>query len=117
MEEGLVKISRPMEESPALRAGVQPNPDLKPVNLSIGEPQHATPRLVLDALVGEREKINLVGFSFGGAMAALSAAATGCVAKNFEPRVVGWPAQSAISCFTTNGTPLNGPSEAGGASS
>ena len=30
--------------------GVVPNPDLKPVNLSIGEPKHATPTLVTEAL-------------------------------------------------------------------
>ncbi len=35
------------------------------------------------------------------ATAALSAAATGVLAKNFEPSVVGWPAQSAISCLMT----------------
>ena len=33
--------------------------------------------------------------------AALSFAATGSLAKNREPRVVGVPAQSAISCLTT----------------
>ena len=46
------------------------------------------------------------------ATAALSAAATGCWAKNFDPNVVGVPAQSAMSCFTTKGTPWNGPSPA-----
>ncbi len=35
------------------------------------------------------------------ATAALSLAATGCLAKNFDPRVVGWPAQSAMSCLMT----------------
>ncbi len=31
-------------------AGVVPNPDFKPINLSIGEPKHPTPDLLLDAL-------------------------------------------------------------------
>ena len=31
-------------------AGVTPNPALAPINLSIGEPKHPTPRLILDAL-------------------------------------------------------------------
>jgi hypothetical protein len=51
------------------------------------------------------------------ATAALSAAATGCLEKNFEPTVVGWPAQSAMSCLMTYGTPWNGPSAGSGASS
>ncbi|MEP7182499.1 MAG: succinyldiaminopimelate transaminase, partial [Betaproteobacteria bacterium] len=31
-------------------ADVRPNPALAPINLSIGEPKHPTPQLVLDAL-------------------------------------------------------------------
>lgn len=31
-------------------AGIAPNPALPPINLSIGEPRHPTPKLVLDAL-------------------------------------------------------------------
>ncbi len=34
-----------------LTAGVTPNPALKPINLSIGEPKHPTPQLVKDALL------------------------------------------------------------------
>ena len=30
--------------------GISPNPELKPINLSIGEPKHATPRLIQQAL-------------------------------------------------------------------
>lgn len=40
----------PFERLAALRLPLQPNPALAPINLSIGEPQHATPALVLDAL-------------------------------------------------------------------
>jgi N-succinyldiaminopimelate aminotransferase len=35
-----------------LFAGVTPNPDLKPINLSIGEPKHATPAFIREALTG-----------------------------------------------------------------
>lgn len=40
----------PFEKLRALLAGVEPNPALKPINLSIGEPRHPTPELVKAAL-------------------------------------------------------------------
>lgn len=40
----------PFEKLRALNAGATPNPTLKPLNLSIGEPKHPTPALVKDAL-------------------------------------------------------------------
>ncbi len=40
----------PFQKLRDLFKGVTPNPALKPINLSIGEPKHATPQLVLDAL-------------------------------------------------------------------
>ena len=40
----------PFEKLRALTAGYTPNPALKPLNLSIGEPKHPTPALVKDAL-------------------------------------------------------------------
>jgi len=40
----------PFERLRQLFAGVAPNPALAPINLSIGEPRHPTPALVLDAL-------------------------------------------------------------------
>ncbi len=53
MNPGLNRLQPyPFERLAALRASVTPNPALSPVNLSIGEPQHPTPKLVLDALVG-----------------------------------------------------------------
>jgi N-succinyldiaminopimelate aminotransferase len=42
----------PFERLRALMAGVAPNPELSPINLSIGEPKHPTPELVKKALVG-----------------------------------------------------------------
>jgi N-succinyldiaminopimelate aminotransferase len=41
----------PFQKLRELFAGVTPNPDLPPVNLSIGEPRHATPQFIKDALV------------------------------------------------------------------
>jgi N-succinyldiaminopimelate aminotransferase len=41
----------PFEKLRALLAGAAPNPSLRPINLSIGEPKHPTPALVKDALV------------------------------------------------------------------
>jgi N-succinyldiaminopimelate aminotransferase len=42
----------PFQRLRDLFAGVTPNPDLKPVNLSIGEPKHATPAFIREALTG-----------------------------------------------------------------
>lgn len=40
----------PFERLRALMAGITPNPALKPINLSIGEPKHPTPAILTDAL-------------------------------------------------------------------
>lgn len=40
----------PFEKIAALKQQVQPNPDLAPLSLSIGEPKHPTPDIILDAL-------------------------------------------------------------------
>lgn len=40
----------PFEKLRALFAGVTPNPRYKEIKLSIGEPQHATPQFIMDAL-------------------------------------------------------------------
>ena len=42
----------PFEKLRALLAQVTPNPALRPINLSIGEPRHPTPALVKQALAG-----------------------------------------------------------------
>jgi N-succinyldiaminopimelate aminotransferase len=42
----------PFERVRALIAGVTPDPKLKPIDLSIGEPKHPTPQFIKDALVG-----------------------------------------------------------------
>lgn len=45
----------PFEKLRALLSGVTPNPALRPINLSIGEPKHPTPDLVKAALAGSLE--------------------------------------------------------------
>jgi len=40
----------PFEKLRVLFEGIQPHPELKPIRLSIGEPRHATPQIVLDAM-------------------------------------------------------------------
>ncbi|MBC7648057.1 MAG: succinyldiaminopimelate transaminase [Vitreoscilla sp.] len=42
----------PFERLRMLHAGVTPNPAYKPISLGIGEPRHATPQLIKDALTG-----------------------------------------------------------------
>ncbi|MBM3114349.1 succinyldiaminopimelate transaminase [Jeongeupia naejangsanensis] len=41
----------PFQKLRQLFADITPNPSLKPINLSIGEPKHPTPQLIKDALV------------------------------------------------------------------
>lgn len=41
----------PFQRLRELFAGITPNPELRPVNLSIGEPRHPTPQFIKDALV------------------------------------------------------------------
>ena len=48
----------PFQRLRDLFAGTTPNPAFKPINLSIGEPKHATPKLITDALVN-----NLAGLA------------------------------------------------------
>jgi N-succinyldiaminopimelate aminotransferase len=42
----------PFERLRGLLAGKPPNPGLRPIDLSIGEPKHPTPQLIRDALAG-----------------------------------------------------------------
>jgi len=42
----------PFQRLRELFSGATPNPDLRAINLSIGEPKHATPAFIRDALIG-----------------------------------------------------------------
>jgi len=48
----------PFEKLTALKSGVTPPAALKHIPLSIGEPKHAAPSFVVDALVGAMDKLN-----------------------------------------------------------
>ena len=49
----------PFDKLRALLAGVTPNPALRPVDLSIGEPKHPTPALLKDALAGALDGLSV----------------------------------------------------------
>jgi N-succinyldiaminopimelate aminotransferase len=43
----------PFQKLAALLAGVTPDPSLRPISLSIGEPKHATPQFIRDTLIDQ----------------------------------------------------------------
>jgi N-succinyldiaminopimelate aminotransferase len=47
----------PFEKLKSLFSKVTPNPELRPISLSIGEPKHPTPEIVLDELHKEIQKV------------------------------------------------------------
>ena len=49
----------PFERLRALTAGITGNPALRPISLGIGEPRHATPALVEDAIVGSLKGLSV----------------------------------------------------------
>ena len=49
----------PFERLRALTAHITPNPALRPISLGIGEPRHATPTLVEDAIVGSLKGLSV----------------------------------------------------------
>lgn len=71
----------PFERLKQLFAGVTPNPNYRPISLGIGEPRHATPKLVTDALTA-----NLAGLASYPATAgepALREAAAGWLQRRY----------------------------------
>ena len=55
----------PFEKLRALLAGVTPDPQLAPINLSIGEPKHPTPALVKEALVKALDGLSVYPLTAG----------------------------------------------------
>jgi N-succinyldiaminopimelate aminotransferase len=49
----------PFEKLNSLLGKVIPNPELRPISLSIGEPKHPAPQIVLDALHKEIQKVSI----------------------------------------------------------
>ena len=91
----------PFEKLRLLFAGVAPNPALKPISLGIGEPQHATPEFIKQALTA-----NLAGLSSypaTGGSEALKQAIAGWLTRRY-----GLPKVDAA----TEVLPVNGSREA-----
>jgi N-succinyldiaminopimelate aminotransferase len=56
----------PFQKLAALLAGVTPDASLRPISLSIGEPKHATPRFIRDALVDQLDGLSSYPATAGG---------------------------------------------------
>jgi N-succinyldiaminopimelate aminotransferase len=91
----------PFEKLRALLAGTTPNPALRPINLSIGEPKHPTPALVKNALIGALDGLAVYPATAG--LPALRQAISGWLARRY-----GIPAPDA----ETQVLPVNGTREA-----
>jgi N-succinyldiaminopimelate aminotransferase len=71
----------PFEKLRALLAGVTPNPKLKAINLSIGEPKHPTPALVKQALAAALDGLAVYPATAG--LPALRQAVAGWLARRY----------------------------------
>jgi N-succinyldiaminopimelate aminotransferase len=91
----------PFEKLRTLLAGVTPDPKLRPINLSIGEPKHPTPRLVKEALAGALDGLSVYPLTAG--LPALRQSIAGWLAQRY-----GIPAPDA----ETQVLPVNGTREA-----
>jgi N-succinyldiaminopimelate aminotransferase len=91
----------PFEKLRTLLAGVTPNPQLKPINLSIGEPKHPTPELVKKALAGALDGLAVYPLTAG--LPELREAISGWLARRY-----GIPKLDAA----TQVLPVNGTREA-----
>ena len=72
----------PFDKLRALLASVTPNPALRPIDLSIGEPKHPTPALVKDALAGALE--GLAVYPRAAGLPELRAAIAGWAARRYS---------------------------------
>jgi N-succinyldiaminopimelate aminotransferase len=91
----------PFEKLRALIAGTTPNPGLRPINLSIGEPKHATPQLVKDTLAAALD--GLAAYPMTAGTPELRQAISGWLARRY-----GIPAPDPA----TEVLPVNGSREA-----
>ncbi|MBN9430771.1 MAG: succinyldiaminopimelate transaminase, partial [Burkholderiales bacterium] len=76
----------PFERLSALLAGAKPPAELAPLNLSIGEPKHATPALVRDALVTNLS--GLSGYPATAGTEALRTAIAGWLQRRYGLRAI-----------------------------
>lgn len=91
----------PFERLRRLLDGVTPNPSLRPINLSIGEPKHPTPELVRSALAGAMD--GLAAYPATAGTPALREAIAGWIARRYGLRGID-PATQVL--------PVNGSREA-----
>jgi N-succinyldiaminopimelate aminotransferase len=71
----------PFERLKALTAGIQPNSDLAPISLGIGEPRHAAPSLIAEAINGAMA--GLSGYPATGGTPALREAIAGWIGRRY----------------------------------
>ncbi|MFM2112052.1 MAG: hypothetical protein RLZZ271_712 [Pseudomonadota bacterium] len=71
----------PFERLKALTQGVTPNPNYRAISLGIGEPKHATPKLIEDALCGNLK--GLSGYPATGGEAAFKQACAGWMQRRY----------------------------------
>ena len=71
----------PFERLRELARGVTPNPALRPISLGIGEPKHATPALILDALTSHLD--GLAGYPATAGLPALRQACAAWVERRY----------------------------------
>jgi len=74
----------PFERLRALNAGIVPNPALKPIGLGIGEPKHATPEFIKQALADNLQ--GLASYPATAGEPALREAMTGWLARRYGVR-------------------------------
>ncbi|KQY82457.1 succinyldiaminopimelate transaminase [Pelomonas sp. Root1444] len=71
----------PFERLRELTTGIQPNPDLAPISLGIGEPRHAAPSLIAEAINGAMA--GLSGYPATGGTPALREAIAGWIGRRY----------------------------------
>jgi len=72
----------PFERLRKLMADVVPNPALRPISLGIGEPKHATPQFIQDALAADLPT-GLAGYPPTAGTPALRAACAGWLQRRY----------------------------------
>ena len=72
----------PFQRLRELFAGITPNPALKNINLSIGEPKHATPQLIKDTLTANLAGLASYPTTLGSL--ALRTAIANCIARRYN---------------------------------
>ena len=88
----------PFERLRRLFAGVTPNPDLRPISLGIGEPKHATPQMLKDALAAALDT-GLTGYPATAGEPALRQACAAWMQRRY-----GVPVDAATQVLPVNGS-------------